>query len=182
MRRSAILPLLLLSGCVGQAPMPRPPTATLQELMQTRVDPAADFIWDSVGTFVTAAGTDERQPHTAAEWDAVQRRAADLAVASDLLQVPGRRVTDRPFPSEGPGVLSSTEIQQQLDRERAGFNALATALHSASLQVAVAARAHDAHALTRAGEALDAACEACHTVNWYPHQVIPALPDQPPRL
>ena len=116
------------------------------------------------------------------EWEAVRLRAVILAEASNLLQLPGRRVAAQPFASDGPGVLSSAAIQRQLDRDRTVFNALAVALRSASLAVAAAAKAQDAGAMQRAGESLDAACEACHTVNWYPRQVIPALPPKPPEL
>jgi hypothetical protein len=179
---------LLLGACRGPSGVPgradaaeNPPptyrpTATLQELMQLEIDPAADFIWGSVGTVVTRAGTLERQPHTAAEWSKLRGRALLLVESTNLLQMPGRRVASRDFPPDAPGVLGSADIQRQWDASPAAFAAYAELLRGAALAVLLAAEQQDAAALARAGEALDDACEACHRANWYPHQVIPALP------
>jgi len=155
------------------------PTATLQELMQVEIDPAADFIWGSVGTIVTRDGTDERQPRTAAAWSELRDHALVLVEATNLLVVPGRRVARRDFPPDAPGVLGASDIQRQLDGSPAAFAAYAGSLRVAGLAVLQAVDQQDAAALARAGEALDDACEACHRANWYPHQIIPALPATP---
>jgi hypothetical protein len=147
--------------------------------MQLEIDPAADLIWGSVGTVVTRAGTLERQPHTAEEWSEVRNRALLLVEATNLLAVPGRRVASRDFPPDAPGVLGSADIQRQWDESPSAFAAYAGLLRDAGLAVMLAAEQQDAVALSRAGEALDDACEACHRANWYPHQIIPALPDMP---
>jgi hypothetical protein len=47
-----------IEGALPSQP-PFLPTATIQDLMDSEIDPAADFIWGSVGTIVTAAGVEE---------------------------------------------------------------------------------------------------------------------------
>jgi hypothetical protein len=153
------------------------PKASLQQLMNLQIDPAADFIWGSVGTVITRAGTENREPRTDAEWQAVRDHSIALIEATNLLLIPGRRVAEREFPSDAPGVLSSSEIEHKIERERAAFDAFAIALRKVGLQVLLAADRKDVAALSEAGEAMDGVCEACHVSNWYPHQIIPPLPD-----
>ena len=181
--------LALLAGCAPQGGpaaavvrTPLQPTATIQDLMDAEIDPAADYLWESVGTVVSAAGTEERAPRTDQEWAEVRRRAVTLVEAANLLLVPGRRVAAKEFPPEGPGALGSAEIEARLQRDGALFGHLAVALRQVSLQMLQAADSHDAKALASAGEALDGVCEACHVAHWYPRQVIPRLPDVPPRI
>jgi hypothetical protein len=145
--------------------------------MDSEIDPAADFIWDSVGTVITAAGTENRQPRTDEQWGELRRKAIILVEATNLLLIPGRRVASTAFPSAGPGVLSSREIELELDGHRASFDAFAVVFREAALRELLAIDHRDVQALSDAGEALDAVCEACHVANWYPHQIIPPLPD-----
>jgi hypothetical protein len=152
-------------------------TATIQDLMDSQIDPSADFIWASVGTVITKAGRQDRRPHTDAQWTELRRRAITLVESTNLLVMPGRRVAIHEFPSAGPGVLSSLEIERKLNADRASFNAFALTLRTVGLKVLTAIDKRDVTALSENGEALDAACEACHVANWYPHEVIPELPD-----
>jgi len=145
--------------------------------MNSEIDPAADFIWDSVGTVITAAGTENRQPRTDEQWSDLRRKAIVLVEATNLLLLPGRHVASTAFPSAGPGVLSSTEIEQKLESDRTNFDAFAVALREVALRELLAIDHKDVQALSDAGEALDGACEACHVANWYPHEIIPPLPD-----
>jgi len=166
----------LLKAKIPDSP-PFIPVASIQDLMESQIDPAADYIWDSVGTVITAAGALDRQPHTDEQWTEVRRRVIALIEATNLLIMPGRRVASSEFPSAGPGVLSSADIERKLNEDRAAFNAFALALREVALQELTAVDHKDAAALSQAGEAMDDACEACHVANWYPHQVIPPLPD-----
>ena len=145
--------------------------------MESQIDPDADFIWGSVGTIITAAGVDERQPHTDEEWQEVRRKVVALIEATNLLIIPGRRVASEEFASAGPGVLSSAEIERRLAGDRADFNHFAVALREVAVQELAAVERKDAAALSQDGEAMDAVCEACHVANWYPHEIIPQLPD-----
>ncbi len=153
------------------------PTATIQDLMDSEIDPAADFIWESVGTVITAAGIEDRQPRTNEQWKELRRKAITLVEATNLLFIPGRHVASNEFPSAGPGVLSSAEIERKLARDRASFNAFALSLREVALRELTAVDHRDVAAIADAGEAMDGICEACHVANWYPHEVIPQLPD-----
>jgi hypothetical protein len=65
-------------------------TVPMHDLMESMFDPAADAIWESVGTIVTAEGTFEKAPQTDEEWDAVRSSAIALAESGNLLMVPQR--------------------------------------------------------------------------------------------
>ncbi len=143
--------------------------------MDSEVDPAADFIWDSVGSIVTKEGTEDRRPHTEEEWKEVRRKAIVMLEATNLLVMEGRRVSKAYIPSEGAGVFDSKEIQQKIDANHEGFVAYAQSLHDVGMKVLAAVDAKDASGLMNNGAALDAVCEACHTTYWYPNQVIPQL-------
>jgi hypothetical protein len=164
----------------GAAPAPSESIATVQDLMRYEVDPSADHIWDSVGSITTSTGTVERQPRTDAEWAELRRNAVILVEATNLLVLPGRQVAAAEFPADGPGVLSSAEIQQRLSGHQAEFDAFAVALRGTARKVLAAVDARDPAALLQLGEQMDSACEACHLANWYPHEVIPRLPAKPP--
>jgi hypothetical protein len=183
---SASSAALLLAACSprdgtisreGTAQPPYRPSATIQDLMDAEIDPAADFIWDSIGIVITAAGTENRQPRTDEQWRELRRKAIILVEATNLLLVPGRRVAGTEFPSAGPGVLSSAQIEQKLQSDRTNFDAFAVAFREAAMRELLAIDHKDVQALSDAGEALDGACEACHVANWYPHEIIPPLPD-----
>jgi cytochrome c556 len=154
------------------------PTATLQTIMKSEIDASADFVWDSVETIVTRRGERVRQPHTAAEWAAVRRRAATLIEGSEQLAAPHRRVSKRPFAAEAQGALDSAQIQERIDSNWPTFLAFAQALERTAKEQLRAIDDRDVAALVAVGGQLDAVCEACHLGFWYPNQVIPPLPPQ----
>jgi hypothetical protein len=156
------------------------PLTTLQDLMRNEFDASADPIWEAVGTISTSEGTKEREPRSEADWLAVRQHAVVLLEATNLLLIPGRNVSLSPFPADGPGVFDSGQIQDRLDNERGQFDSLTLAFRAVASRVLLAVDRRDPQALSAAGEALDEACEACHRANWYPHEVIPALPAEPP--
>ena len=83
---------VLVTGCAGEpAPPESPfrPVADVGQLMRTIIDPAADVVWDSVGTIVTEEDgeivTDSWQP----ESDVVSG-AMMLTESANLLMMDGR--------------------------------------------------------------------------------------------
>jgi len=167
----------LLVGCTRQAPVTEPPSAlqpqaTIREIMDAEVDPSADALWDSVMITITAAGEDDRQPRTAAEWQAVRRSAIVLIEATNLLVMPGRRVASDDSPL-GPGELTPAAIQQRIDANRAEFAGFAQALRGVSIKALAAIDSKNADALLNVGSEIDEACEACHLVYWYPPGAAP---------
>jgi hypothetical protein len=65
-------------------------TANMKELMLNVLDPAADGVWESVGTVITADGTFEKAPSTDDEWAVVRMHALQLAESGNLLMLPSR--------------------------------------------------------------------------------------------
>jgi len=164
--------LLTLSSCTqsaSEAPQVSPflPKASIREIMDAEVDPAADALWDSVVTHVTAAGQDDRQPRTPEEWKAVRRSAIMLLEATNLIVMEGRQIAPPDSPL-APGESNRNVLQQRLDTHRASFVSFAQALRNVSLKALDAIDAKDATRLFEAGGEIDEACEACHLVYWYP--------------
>ena len=168
--------LLVASACSAPAPAPaakkEPPfrkTATIKDIMDSMVDPSADFLWESVATIVTRKGTEERRPRTDDEWKAVRRAAITLMEATNLLIMDGRAVAKPGEKSENPGIeLSPEAIRRVMDDDPDTLIKLAGALHDAGMKAMAAIDAKNADALSDAGEVIDNACETCHLKYWYP--------------
>jgi hypothetical protein len=147
--------------------------ASIRELMDSEVDPAADFLWASVASISTRAGLEERQPRTDEEWLEVRRHAVTLSEAPNLLIMKGRRVSATYVPSAGAGELDSNDVQKKIDENPQAFVALAQNLQDAAVKTLAAVDAKDPVALFELGGTIDEACEACHVTFWYPNQVLP---------
>jgi hypothetical protein len=144
-------------------------TATIEEVMRHMIDPAADAIWESVVTEVTAAGVVEHAPATDEEWATLRGQAITLMEAADLLIMPGRRVAAPGSRSELPGVdLEPEEIEALLATDRAGWASFAAGLHASGATALEAIDRRDVDALLVSGDGLDLACENCHIRYWYP--------------
>lgn len=165
---------LLAGACTagGEAgPAPGRPVATIQEVMQIFVDPAADAIWDSVSSTVTARGLEEKRPATDADWAEQRRLALRLYEGAGLLLVPGRRVAGTGQALEDAhlaAVLPAAQIDRRIAMDPGAFRRRATDLQAAALQALEATRARNADLLLHAGAAIDQACERCHLEYWYP--------------
>ena len=163
--------LLAGSACSAPAPPEFTTTATVKDIMDSIVDPNADFLWDSVEITVSATGTEEKAPKTDDEWKEVRRHAIALVEASNLLLIPGRHVARPGEKAENPKIeLPPDEIEAMVNQDRASWTKLAHGLHDASLDSLKAIDARASKALLYGGEAIDKACENCHLKYWYPNQ------------
>lgn len=179
---------LITAGCSQEPPSkvtaaapPSPflPTASIQEIMQSVIDPAADALWASVATISTEKGIEERQPRTDEEWAEVRRKAVIVIEASNLLVMQGRRVVAEGKALEDAHIesnLTSEQIQKLIDSDHATFTEKAHGLHSAGIAVLAAIDARNVEALSESGGALDEACESCHMKYWYPNSPQPGNP------
>lgn len=151
-------------------------TATIQDIMDAQVDPAADEIWNSVASIVTTAGIEEKQPRTDEEWDALRLKALLVMEGANLLMMPGRQVVAEGKPLDPDELAGETpeDIQKAIETNRAAWIRLAQGLHDAGKQVLGAIDAKSVPQLIEQGETLDTACENCHSTFWYPNA--------PPRL
>lgn len=152
------------------------PEATIKDIMDSIVDPNADYIWNSIATIDTLGKpVTVRAPHTDADWEDVRHHAIALVEATNLLLVPGRIVghpgdkPDDPNVVNDPNIVNGPEqIQQLIDGDRPAWEAHVRALHDSALVTLKAIDAHDPQALLDNGDKMDSYCEGCHISYWYP--------------
>lgn len=114
------------------------PVASVKQIMQGIVAPAATVVFDSVGTTVSTSGTEERAPQTAEEWEAVGNSAAALVESGNLLMIGSRTV------------------------DTGDWVRMSRALMDAGVVALKATEARNAEALFASGEAINASCDNCH--------------------
>jgi hypothetical protein len=136
--RIVVLSLVVSAGCRREPEFK--PVASVKELMIATVDPAADVVYDSVGTIVSASGVQEIAPKNDEEWAAVRNSALLLAESGNLLMM-GERAKDR-----------------------GEWLKLSRALVDAGAAASKAAEAKNAEALLEAGGRVTEACDNCHMV------------------
>ena len=164
--------LLVAAACSRPAPQresPFRPTSTIKDIMDSMVDPSADFLWDSVATIISASGTEERAPRTDEDWAKVRHNAISLVEATNLLLMDGRRVARPGEKADNPKVeLGPEEIEAVIGQDRQAWVHFAHGLNDAAMAALKGIDAKDVKTLFEAGEAIDTACENCHLKYWYP--------------
>ncbi len=174
---------LFIGGCAAPEPPAAPPapateykpTATIKEIMDSMVDPSADVIWESVATYVSAKGIEEKFPKNDEEWAAVRKSAIILIESSNVLAVPGRRVAKPGEKAAEPAVeLGPEEIEKLILADPATWTRLAHELQEATAPVLAAIDKKDAEGVLYSSDKIDIACENCHLKYWYPNQGAPA--------
>ena len=138
---ASIATLFVLACNEPQGP-PFKPMVDVKGLMVSIVDPAADVLWDSVGTVISEEGIDEWYPRTDEEWDAVRNSAIVLMESGNLLMI-GERARDQ---------------QAWMQMSRQMIDAAAEALE--------AAESRDPDAVFAVGETVYFACDRCHGLYW----------------
>jgi len=147
------------------------PVVSVKELMRDMIDPASDYVFDSIGTVITKKGRVEREPKTDEDWDRIRIGAVTMAEGAYLLKIP------RPFAPPGdennstgpePEELSPAQIKAKLEHDPVLWNAKIEALRNVGLQVMDIVKRRDAKELWDASDNLDQACEGCHIAYWYP--------------
>jgi hypothetical protein len=110
--------------------------------MHAIVDPAADVLWGSVGTIITAEGTEEIYPRSEEEWLVVEYACITLMESGNLLMI-GERAVD-----QGDWMLMS---QAMVDAGKTALDA---------------ARSRDPERIFAIGGDVYASCTACHEQYW----------------
>jgi hypothetical protein len=149
------------------------PSATIQELMISIVDPNVDPIWESIETISTANGVEEKHPKTDEDWVKLKNHAIALREVTNLLLIEGRKVAVSNT-STVAAELTPNEIEKLIVTNRPAFIKNAHDLHDAVTQAIVAIDAKDVAALEAVGGVIDQACEKCHMQFWYPGDKRPA--------
>ena len=175
--RTCFAPLLIVgllffftTACTGPAPEYQT-EVTIKDLMDSVVDPNADYVWQSVSTTVSSEGIVEKAPRTDDDWREVRRHSIALMEATNALQIPGRRVARPGEKSEDPRIEEPPEvIQTIIDSDRASWYKNAHGLYAAAALLLKATDAKNVDGLVDAGDKVDKACEICHLKYWYPNQ------------
>jgi len=147
------------------------PVVSVKELMRDMLDPASDYIFDSVKIVMTRERTVETVPKTDEDWERIRIGAVTIAEGAYLLKIP------RPFAppgdennSKGPDApeLSPAQIKAKLEADPVLWNAKVEALRNVGLEVMEIVKQRKVDELWDAGDNLDQACESCHLQYWYP--------------
>ena len=148
------------------------PTASVQDIMLSVIDPAADAIWESVATIVTHDGIEERRPRTDEDWEALRHEAVRLVEATNLMLMMDRDIARPGFRSENPGIeLEPEEIQALIDEDPETWEQGIADLYQVAASMLSAIESRDADRLFDEGGPLDVTCERCHQSYWYPADV-----------
>jgi hypothetical protein len=167
-----VFPLFsLLASCAASAPSSDyNVVATIKDIMDSAVDPSADYIWESLGTEVDAEGIHDKRPQNDEEWKEERRRAVLLVEAANLLMMPGRKVAKAGEKAENPEVeLGPEQIEALINKDRPTFIKLAREFQQTAIEQLKAVDERDVQELLRTGGDLDTRCENCHKVYWYPN-------------
>jgi len=86
--------LVFVISCSSPPPAPAMPpfdnSISVKVLMENVMDPAADGVWEPVGTIYTKDGAFEKVPANDDEWNAVKAKAITLVETGNLLLLPSR--------------------------------------------------------------------------------------------
>ena len=150
------------------------PVVSIKELMEHMIDPAADYIFDSVSTVIDPKGNViEKAPKTEEDWEKLRIGAVTIAEGAYLLKVP-RRITPPGDEnnSAGPDAteLTPAQIEAKITKDPVEWNARIEALRNVGLEVLEIVKKKNTKELWDASENLDQACESCHRAYWYPKE------------
>ena len=180
-RRHTLLTTVIVTSCIAVActaaksdvPIAGQATAhTMQEIMLSMVGPPADMLWNAVSISATEKGIETKAPATDEEWTRIRHAAVTLSEAMNLVVMSGRKVgSPGTQPRDPKAELSPEQIETLIAQNRESWMKFARDLQDAVAPAVKAIDARNADELSKAGEGLSAACEACHKKFWYPNDV-----------
>jgi hypothetical protein len=148
-----------------------PVYSTVQDIMQSIIDPSADVLWGASGAVVDKEGVHELAPKTQEEWVEPRRAAVRIIEAGNLLMMPGREAAPAGAKSEAPGAeLEPADITVLIKKKRKSFDAFARALQGVGTEALRAIDSKDADLLLEVGARMENICEGCHQTFWYPQE------------
>lgn len=145
------------------------PTATLQEIMLSVIDPNIDPIWNSISTVSTAKGITEVRPETDEDWEKLRNHAITLREVANLLVIPGRKVAHpEASTSTHHTELQAEAIEALIAAQWPIFVQRAHALQDAAGLAISAIDEKNVDRLEEVGGIIEHTCESCHSQFWYP--------------
>ena len=136
------------------------PVVSVKELMRDMIDPASDYIFNSVSVVISEQGAVETLPKTDEDWERLRIGAVTLAEGVSLLNL--RRPVAPPGEENASAdqdatELSPAQITARLQSDPVEWNARIQALRNVGLEVLDIVKRRDAKELWDASENLDAA-------------------------
>ena len=132
--------LVLATACTK--PPTFKPVANVQQLMQATIDPAADVLFEAVGTIISTSGVQEIAPKNEEEWTTVRNNALTLAESGNLLMIGDRA------------------------RDQGEWIKMSQALVDVAVVALRAAEAKNPEALFEAAGEVYGVCQQCHSRYW----------------
>lgn len=170
--------LAALAGCQQEsqtaAPAAAPASpfhlrASIAEIMDSIVMPAADVLWKSTAVIESVEGTKDLTPKNDEEWKVVERAAVTMSEAMNALMIPGRKAAPDGAPVDDDGdELLPPQIEELIRKEPQVWVGFAQALDATTEKLHTAIKARDLQAISDLGGELDEVCESCHLHFWYP--------------
>jgi len=167
-KKIAVSALLLPAFCLAQMDNPIPSSATIKEIMNDTVRPAADALWNATAVYVTEQGEDDRSPKNDEEWAVVDQSRMAMEHAIAALSEPGRKVDATGAGGYSEDDLNPVEIQALIQSEPDVWAAKLKVLEESIQHAKKAIADQDVEALSEIGGEIDEACEGCHQHFWYP--------------
>jgi len=161
--------VLLAPVCgMAQGENPIPPDATVRQIMNDFVRPAADVLWGATAVYVTEQGEDDRSPKNDEEWNTVDQSRVAMEQAIEALMTPGRKVDVADGAATSEEDLNPAQIEALISKEPDVWAAKLQALSQSMQHSRKAIEDQDVESLTEIGGEIDDACESCHQHFWYP--------------
>jgi len=167
-RKLALSAVLLPALGFAEVANPIPAAATIKEIMNDVIRPAADALWGATAVYITEEGEDDRSPKNDEEWLAVDESRIAMERAIEALSEPGRKVDAADAPEPGEGDLHPVEIEALIKQEPEVWAAKLSALSESMLNTKKAIEDQNVETLSEVGAEIDEACEGCHQHFWYP--------------
>lgn len=165
-----IVSMLACISCSKNQPAYRT-EATVREVMDSMLEPNADFLWDAVSTRSTKDGVIEKAPRTDEDWKELREHAISLREATNVIQIPNRNVAKAGEKAGDPRIELTPElIQTMIESDRTTWANHAHELYDAVGIYLKGIDAKNVDAITDAGGDIDKACEDCHRRYWYPNE------------
>jgi len=98
------------AGASAVEAAPIEPVATVKQIMQGIMQPSALAVFNSVGTIITAAGVEEREPKTDEEWAVVGSHAAAMIESANLLRMDGRAIDQGDWMKWSQTLIDTTKV------------------------------------------------------------------------
>lgn len=179
MTAALVLGTAVLAGCQNESKPAAAPAAaadspyhvraSIAEIMDSMVMPAADIIWKSTAIIESVEGTKDLTPKNDEDWKVVERAAVVMSEALNSLMIPGRRAVPEGTPPDDDGEeLQPAQVEELIRKEPQVWIGFAQALDATTQKLQVAIKARDLQAISDLGGELDEVCETCHLQFWYP--------------